>query len=264
MLEIIPAIDIRNGRCVRLPQGRFDQETVYSDDPVEVARRWEAEGAPRLHIVDLDGARAGSPQNLAIVEKIAAAIRVPVQLGGGIRSLEIARSALDEGVGRVIIGTSAALDAAIAEEIFRSLGEQAIVGIDARDGYVAVRGWEEITTEKAVDFAKRMVSLGAVRIIYTDISRDGMLRGVNLPAMVEMTQAVSVPVIASGGVTTVQDIKDLVSANLPRLEGVITGKALYTGSLSLADALAAAGKGERNPLSLEGEGLGEGESSANS
>jgi phosphoribosylformimino-5-aminoimidazole carboxamide ribotide isomerase len=240
MLEIIPAIDMKEGRCVRLLQGRFDQETVYSNDPVEVARKWEAEGAPRIHLVDLDGARSGVSQNLAVVEKIAAAVRVPLQLGGGIRSLAVAMSVIEVGVGRVIIGTSAALDNTIAEEIFSSLGEQAILGVDARDGYVAVKGWEEVTSEKAIEFARRMVALGAARIIYTDISRDGMLQGVNLAAMAEMTRAVPIPVIASGGVTTVQDIKDLVSANLPGLEGVITGKALYSGSLTLAEALAVA------------------------
>ena len=241
-MEIIPAIDMKEGRCVRLLQGRFDQETVYSNDPVEVARKWEAEGAPRIHLVDLDGARSGAPQNLAVVEKIAAAVRVPLQLGGGIRSLALARSVIGAGVGRVIIGTSAALDSALAEEMFGALGEKAILGVDARDGYVAVKGWEEVTNEKAIEFAKRMVALGAARIIYTDISRDGMLQGVNLPAMTEMTKAVPVPVIASGGVTTVKDIKDLVGANLPGLEGVITGKALYTGSLTLAEALSAASR----------------------
>jgi phosphoribosylformimino-5-aminoimidazole carboxamide ribotide isomerase len=239
-MEIIPAIDMKEGRCVRLLQGRFDQETVYSNDPVEVARKWEAEGAPRIHLVDLDGARSGAPQNLAVVEKIAAAVRVPLQLGGGIRSLTVARMVIEAGVGRVIIGTSAALDSAIAEEIFGALGDQAILGVDARDGYVAIKGWEEVTNEKAIEFAQRMVALGAARIIYTDISRDGMLQGVNLPAMAEMTKAVPVPVIASGGVTTVQDIKDLVGVNLPGLEGVITGKALYSGSLTLAEALDAA------------------------
>lgn len=240
MLEIIPAIDMKEGRCVRLLQGRFDQETVYSNDPVEVARRWEAEGASRIHLVDLDGARSGVSQNLPVVEKIAAAVSIPLQLGGGIRSLATAKSVIAAGVERVIIGTSAALDNTIAAEIFGALGDQAILGVDARDGYVAVKGWEEVTTEKAIEFAQRMVTLGAARIIYTDISRDGMLQGVNLPAMAQMTKAVPVPVIASGGVTTVKDIKDLVAANLPGLEGVITGKALYSGSLTLAEALAAA------------------------
>lgn len=239
-MEIIPAIDIRGGRCVRLLQGKFDQETVYAADPVEVARRWESEGARRIHVVDLDGARSGAPQNLSIVEKIAAAVSVPLQLGGGIRSLAVAQSALAAGVQRVIIGTSAALDNSIAEDIFGSLGDSSIVGIDAREGYVAIRGWEEITSERAYDFAKRMVGLGAARIIFTDISRDGMLQGVNLKAMAEMVDSVTVPVIASGGVTKVQDIADLVSLNLPRLEGVITGKALYSGSLTLAEAIAAA------------------------
>ncbi|MDO8682798.1 MAG: 1-(5-phosphoribosyl)-5-[(5-phosphoribosylamino)methylideneamino]imidazole-4-carboxamide isomerase [Armatimonadota bacterium] len=242
-MEIIPAIDIKEGRCVRLLQGKFDQETVYSNDPVEMAKRWESEGAPRIHVVDLDGARSGVPQNLAIVEKIAANVHIPLQLGGGIRNLSVAKSALEVGVQRVIIGTSAALDTALAEDMFGALGEQAILGVDAKDGYVAVKGWEQTTTEKAIDFAKRMTGLGARRIIYTDISRDGMLQGVNLQAMADMTNAVTVPVIASGGVTNVKDIRDLMSLSLPRLEGVIIGKALYSGSITLADALAAA-----NPL----------------
>ena len=239
-MEVIPAIDLRDGRCVRLLQGKFDQETVYSNDPVEVARRWEAEGAPRIHVVDLDGARAGAPQNLAIVAKIAAAVRIPIQMGGGVRSLEIAHTVLGAGVQRVIIGTSAALDPTIALEVFGSLGDRSILGVDARDGFVAVRGWEEVTGEKAIDFAGRMVALGAPRVIYTDISRDGMLQGVNVGAVADMVEAAGVPVIASGGVTTLHDIEALVSLNLPGLEGVITGKALYAGSLTLAEALAAA------------------------
>ena len=238
-MEIIPAVDIKGGRCVRLLQGRFDKETVYSEDPVEMARRWEAGGAPRLHVVDLDGARTGEPQNLPVVERIAKAVKIPIQAGGGIRSLAAANLALDAGAQRVVIGTSAALDSDLATEILRALGDRAILGIDARDGYVAVRGWAEVTGEKATDFAKRMASLGAVRIIFTDISKDGMLQGMSLDAIAEIADAVSLPVIASGGVTSIDDIKAVVALNRSNIEGVITGKALYAGALTLADALAA-------------------------
>ena len=239
-MEIIPAIDIRGGRCVRLLQGRFDKETVYSEDPVEMARRWEAGGAPRLHVVDLDGARTGEPHNIKVVEQIAKAVSIPIQVGGGIRSPAAAKLALEAGAQRVVIGTSAALHSELAFKMLDALRDSAIVGIDARDGYVAVHGWAEVTGEKAVDFAKRMVSFGAARIIFTDISKDGMLQGVSLSAVAEMADAVTLPIIASGGVTTVDDINALVALNRPNVEGVITGKALYAGTLTLSDALAAA------------------------
>lgn len=237
ILEILPAIDIRGGKCVRLLQGDFARETVYGEDPVEMARRWQAEGATRLHVVDLDGAREGRPQILPILERICAALGIPVQVGGGIRSLESARQALDAGVARVILGTAAALDAGLAGQVFAALGEQAVLGLDARDGIVAIHGWREVTGEPAGDFALRMKALGARRIIYTDISRDGMLEGVNAAACADLAALTGLPVIASGGVSTVADIRRLRA--LPGIEGAIIGKALYTGALSLADALQA-------------------------
>ncbi|MHB1190765.1 MAG: 1-(5-phosphoribosyl)-5-[(5-phosphoribosylamino)methylideneamino]imidazole-4-carboxamide isomerase [Armatimonadota bacterium] len=235
-MQIIPAVDIRGGRCVRLLQGRFEDETVFADDPVEMARRWESLGAERLHVVDLDGAKTGRPGNTETVRCIVEALGIPVQLGGGIRTVETAREMLDLGVERVIVGTSAALDRDLAARFF-ALGERVILGLDAKDGRVAIHGWQETTEDLAVDFAREMEALGARRIIHTDIDTDGMLSGVNLAAMRGMLEAVGIPVIASGGVTNLDDIRSLAGIGV---EGVITGKAIYTGSLDLAEAIAAA------------------------
>lgn len=239
-MEIIPAIDIISGRCVRLVQGKFDQETVFSDSPVEIAKQWESQGAKRLHVVDLDGARTGHPQNLKVLRSIVQTISIPVQVGGGIRTIETARRVLKTGVERVIIGTSAALDSDAAKEMFAQLGEQAVLGIDALNGYVAVRGWQARTEERAIDFARRMQAVGAKRIIFTDISRDGMLSGVNVHAVERIINAVELPVIASGGVGSLDDIKRLAPLAGKGLEGVILGKALYTGAVSLPKAITAA------------------------
>jgi phosphoribosylformimino-5-aminoimidazole carboxamide ribotide isomerase len=238
-LQVIPAIDIINGRCVRLVRGDYDQETVYSDNPVEMALKWQEQGASRLHIVDLDGARMGAPHNIKTVQKIAEALTIPVQLGGGIRTLEKAKRVIDAGVDRVIVGTSVALDNDLADEMFGYLGETAILDVAALNGYVAVRGWQARTEERAVDFAKRMLDYGAKRIIFTDIDRDGMLQGVNTYAIERMLREVNVPVIASGGVGSIEDIKRLAALEESGLEGVILGKALYTGAVELTDALAA-------------------------
>ncbi|MCL6519070.1 MAG: 1-(5-phosphoribosyl)-5-[(5-phosphoribosylamino)methylideneamino]imidazole-4-carboxamide isomerase [Armatimonadetes bacterium] len=237
---IIPAVDIRNGKCVRLLQGDFNRETVFADDPIAMAEHWASLGAERVHVVDLDGARTGSPQNVEVVARIVRTLKIPVQLGGGIRTFEIAREMLDLGLDRIIIGTTAALDSSLAEEMFRKLGERAILGLDARNGYVATHGWQGSTNLKAVEFARHMESLGARRIIYTDIKRDGMLEGVNITAMEEMARAVSIPVIASGGVSNIADIKQLKSLESIGIEGVVVGKALYTGAIDLREAIAAA------------------------
>ena len=234
-MEIIPAIDIRGGKCVRLLQGDYDRETVYGDDPPAMARRWQEEGATRLHVVDLDGAREGQPRILPILERICAAVSMPVQVGGGIRSLESAQAALAAGVSRVILGTAAALDADLAAALFGALGEHAILGLDARDGVVAVNGWREVTGEPAVAYALHMKAVGARRIIYTDISRDGMLQGVNAEGCAHLAEQTGLPVVASGGVSTLEDIRRLRA--LPGIEGAIVGKALYTGALSLPDAM---------------------------
>jgi len=237
---ILPAVDMLGGKCVRLSQGRFDQVTVYFDDPAEPARRWVEEGARILHLVDLEGSRVGAPVETEAIRRIRAAVDVPLELGGGVRNLETARQILGLGVDRVIIGTSAALDRSLAEVIFGELGDRAVLGVDARDGFVAVKGWEETTQREAVEFAVEMQSLGARRVIYTDISRDGMLKGVNLSAMRRMAESLEIPVIASGGVSSLSDIEALRGLESVGVEGAILGKALYTGNISLAEALAAA------------------------
>lgn len=238
-MQIIPAVDIRGGRCVRLLQGRFDQETVFADDPVEAAVHWASLGAERLHVVDLDGARTGRPQNVDAIARIVGALDIPVQVGGGIRTAEAARLMLDLGVDRVVIGTSAVLDRDLARTMFETFGQQVALGLDARDGLVATHGWQEVSDLKAVEFAREMERLGARRIIHTDIGRDGMLEGVNLVAMEELAKAVQIPVIASGGVTSIDDIRDLKKLEPLGVEAVIVGKALYAGSLDLEEAIAA-------------------------
>jgi phosphoribosylformimino-5-aminoimidazole carboxamide ribotide isomerase len=236
-LEIIPAIDIKDGRCVRLTQGRFDDVTVYSDDPVEAALRWRDLGATRVHAVDLDGARTGQPVNLPVIHRLAAAAGIPVQMGGGMRSLEAVRSALNAGVSRVIIGTSAALEPGFAESAFAQFGGAVVLGVDARDGRVAVHGWETVLDLDAVAFARQMQELGAPRVIFTDISRDGMLMGLNAESLRRMVQALRIPVVASGGVTTVEDVRAAKEAGA---EAAILGKALYAGFITLQEAMEAA------------------------
>lgn len=240
-MQIIPAIDIRGGKCVRLIQGKFDQETVFADDPVQMARHWQSLGAQRLHVVDLDGAKTGQPLNTKVIARIVDALDIPVQLGGGIRTVETAKLMLDLGVERVIVGTSAVLDKALAQAMFDAFGDQVILGLDASDGFVATHGWQEVTDIPAVDFAREMESMGAERIIHTDIGRDGMLVGVNLEAMEKMARAVSIPIVASGGVTNIDDIRNLKKIQRLGIEGVITGKAIYTGSIDLREAIALAG-----------------------
>lgn len=237
-MEVIPAIDIKDGRCVRLLQGRFDQVTVYSDDPVEVARRWRDQGARWLHVVDLDGARSGVSTNLGLIRRIAGESGLRVQVGGGMRTLESARAVLDVGVHRVIIGTTAALDEDAAARIFGELGGQAVLGVDAKDGKVAVHGWEQVLDLDAVQFAVRMQELGARRVVFTDVGRDGTLSGVNTERLREMVSALSIPVIASGGVKTVDDVR---AAREAGAEAVIIGKALYAGTIALQEAMEAGG-----------------------
>ena len=241
-MEIIPAVDLKDGRAVRLTQGRFDDAIVYSSDPVGCALRWRDEGATRLHVVDLDGARTGSPsaEHVAIAGEIARRTDLPVQFGGGVRAAEAVERLLNAGVERVVLGTTAALDAESTSAILARFASRIVVGIDARDGKVAVRGWQERLDLSAVELACRMADAGAQRIVFTDIGRDGMLSGVNLDALRAVLRAVEVPVIASGGVSTVDDVRALRALGEPRLEGAIVGKALYAGALSLRDAIAAA------------------------
>jgi phosphoribosylformimino-5-aminoimidazole carboxamide ribotide isomerase len=241
-MQVIPAIDLRGGKCVRLTQGQFNQMETYSEDPVKYALRWQQEGATRIHIVDLDGAKAGMPQpaNLDVIRQILRKIQIPIQLGGGIRNEVVADRMLRLGVDRVILGTSAAQNDQVAQGAIDQFGDKVIIGIDAKDGFVAVSGWQERLDESAVSFARRIVGMGARRIIFTDIARDGMLQGVNTAALQEMLNAVQVPIIASGGVGTLEDIRTLRSLGVSNLEGVIVGKALYAGTVKLPEAIAAA------------------------
>jgi phosphoribosylformimino-5-aminoimidazole carboxamide ribotide isomerase len=236
VFELIPAIDLRGGRAVRLFQGDYDRETVFSDDPVAIARRWEAEGATRLHVVDLDGARSGEPTNRPVIEQILDAVTIPVQVSGGLRDAEAVERVLAAGAARAILGT-VLTDSQVARPLLEQFGDRVIAGIDARDGRVAVRGWRETLELDAVELAQELAAAGARRVIFTDIGRDATLTGPNLEAMRRMAEAVPIPVIASGGVGRIEDVREL--ASLGCLEGVIVGRALYTGALSLPEALAA-------------------------
>jgi phosphoribosylformimino-5-aminoimidazole carboxamide ribotide isomerase len=236
--ELIPAIDIRGGKCVRLLQGDYSRETVFGEDPVEMARRWEGEGGTRLHVVDLDAARSGQPENLHIVERIAAALSIPVQMGGGVRSAEAVRRVLDAGVQRAIVGTTAAADPDTARELFAEFGERLILGLDARDGRVAVSGWEQTTSWQALDLAREMAAAGARRIIFTDIATDGMGTGPSLESTRSLAEAIEIPVIASGGVGAPEHVLAVSELESAGVEGVIVGKALYTGAVRLPASLA--------------------------
>jgi len=233
-IEIIPAVDIRGGRCVRLYQGDYDQETIFSDDPVGVALRWQSMGAPRLHIVDLDGAATGEPVNMDVIAEIAAAALIPVQLGGGIRKMSVIKKLLSAGVDRVILGTAAAEEPGLIEEACQSFGQSIVVSIDARDGRLATHGWKKDTDIEAAEFARSMAKLGVKRFIYTDIGRDGTLTEPNFSAVYGMISSIQRPVIASGGVTSLNHLKML---KLLGAEGAIIGRALYTRDIRLKQAL---------------------------
>jgi phosphoribosylformimino-5-aminoimidazole carboxamide ribotide isomerase len=235
-MEIIPAIDLRNGKCVRLYQGDHKRETIFSDKPVEVALRWQSEAARRLHLIDLDGAAKGELCNLEAIEDIIAAIDIPVQVGGGIRSLETIEQLLKIGVERTILGTVAVEKPNLVQEACRKFGEQIIVSIDARDRLVATRGWLQESQVAASQLAKQMVNLGVKRFIYTDITRDGTLTRPNFEAVAELLSQVSVPIIAAGGISSVYHLTRLAELGV---EGAIVGKAMYTGDIKLADAFKA-------------------------
>jgi phosphoribosylformimino-5-aminoimidazole carboxamide ribotide isomerase len=237
---IFPAIDIRGGKCVRLTEGRFDAETVFADNPVDMALRWAAEGGEYLHVVDLDGALAGKPVNLDIIKAIVTAVAVPVQVGGGIRTLENAAELLDAGVARVILGSVAVKQPELVKRACQQYGDKIVVGIDAKDGQAAVEGWGVSGGVDAEELAARMADAGVARIIYTDISRDGMLSGVNVAATRSLAKAAGIPVIASGGVSSLADIIAVRDAQQDGVEGVIVGKAIYTGALALPEAVKAA------------------------
>ncbi|MGH7173389.1 MAG: 1-(5-phosphoribosyl)-5-[(5-phosphoribosylamino)methylideneamino]imidazole-4-carboxamide isomerase [Gemmataceae bacterium] len=234
---ILPAIDLRGGQCVRLRQGDYAQETVFGDDPAAMARHWVEQGASYLHLVDLDGARQGHPVNGDSVRRIVQCAGVPCQLGGGLRSEEHITEALGWGVERVILGTRALLDPAWCERVCRRFPGRVCLGIDARQGRVAIQGWERDSEQSALDLARRCAAWPLAAIIYTDISRDGMLEGPNVEATAELASAVSVPVIASGGVTTLEDVARLADR---KLAGCIIGRALYEGRIELGAAIARA------------------------
>ena len=241
---VIPAIDLREGRCVRLHQGRSDRETVFSDDPVAVARGWKDLGAERLHVVDLDGAFAGEPKQSALVARIVAAVApVPVELGGGLRDLRAVESALETGVQWAVVGTRAALDRAFLSEVCRRHPGRIIVAVDARGTRVAIKGWTEVVDETVAEVGARARNAGAAALLYTDVSRDGTETGPNLEETESLARRVAMPVLASGGVGRVEDLKRL--AAIPGVVGAVVGRALYTGAIDLREASAAAGAGAR-------------------
>lgn len=235
---VIPAIDLKQGQCVRLEQGLMEKDTVYGHDPAAQALIWQQQGGELLHIVDLDGAFAGVPRNKAAIEAIVQAIDIPTELGGGIRDLATIEAYLALGIDRVILGTVAKENPELVKEACRLFPGKIVVGIDAKGGLVAVRGWAEVTEKNATTMAREMEGFGVSAIIYTDIARDGMLQGPNLEATQALAEAISIPVIASGGVSSLQDIENLMAIEASGVVGVITGKAIYTGALDLRAAVA--------------------------
>jgi phosphoribosylformimino-5-aminoimidazole carboxamide ribotide isomerase len=243
---VIPAIDLKDGKCVRLRQGDMSDATVFSEDPVAMARHWVAQGARRLHIVDLNGARSGRPVNEAVIRKMIAAVGddIPVQLGGGIRDLDTIERYIDDGVAYVVIGTAAVKSPGFLQDACTAFGGHVIVSLDARDGKVATDGWSKLTGHDVLDLARKFEGYGVEAVIYTDIGRDGMMTGVNIEATVELARAVKIPVIASGGVSGMADIERLCAVEPEGIEAAILGRSLYEGAIdfqtaqSRADALA--------------------------
>lgn len=242
-MDVIPAIDLLEGRCVRLFQGDYEKSQVFNENPVEVARGWKAEGATRLHLVDLDGAKAGKPENWQAIQAIVEAVDLPIQVGGGLRNADRVSALFDLGVQYAILGTAAVENPDLVGQLSNQFPNRIIVGIDARDGKVATKGWLETSEVIAVDLAKRMQDQGAAAIVYTDIKRDGTMKGPNLEALRELATAIETPVIASGGVSSVSDLLSLLGLVPSGVSGVIVGKALYTGDVSLKDAIRAVGPG---------------------
>ena len=241
---IIPAIDLKDGRCVRLQQGVMDSATVFSEDPVAMARQWAAQGARRLHIVDLNGAVAGKPKNEKVIREMIAAVgdTVPIQIGGGIRDLDTIESYIDAGVGYVIIGTAAVKNPGFLHDACYAFPGHIIVGLDAKDGKVAVEGWSKMTGHDVVDLGKKFEDYGVEALIYTDIGRDGMLTGVNIEATLKLAQAIRIPIIASGGLSSVKDVQAVCKLVPEGIVGAIAGRALYEGKLDFKKAQAAADK----------------------
>jgi phosphoribosylformimino-5-aminoimidazole carboxamide ribotide isomerase len=238
---IYPAIDIKDGRCVRLMQGKEDQVTIYDEDPVAVALKWQKEGAEFIHVVDLDGAFQGKPKNAAVVTKIVQALDVPVQFGGGIRTIEAIKELIESGVGQVILGTIAVTEPTIFARALEMFDDRIVVGLDGRHGNIAVEGWTQDTGEDIIATGRRLADLGVHRVIFTDISRDGMQIGPNLEATQGLAKASGIPVTASGGVGGLEDIRALKELESDGVEGVIVGKALYERNFTLREAIEAAG-----------------------
>ncbi len=238
-MQIIPAIDLKEGKCVRLRQGKMDDSTVFSESPVEVASQWVAQGAKRIHLVDLDGAFAGEPVNAHIVHAIAEKHPdVVLQIGGGVRNRETIATYIDAGVKFVIIGTRAVNEPTFVGKVAAEFSENIIVGLDAKDGMVATDGWAKVSDVNVIDLAKQFQGDGVQSIIYTEIARDGMMQGVNIEATQKLAEAIDIPVIASGGVTNMDDVKQLLTIEQSGVEGVITGRAIYEGTLNFAEAQA--------------------------
>lgn len=234
---IIPAIDLKDGKCVRLRQGRMEDETIFSDDPVAVAAQWVEQGARRLHIVDLNGAFAGEPVNAGVVHEIAEAFPdLPIQIGGGIRDEETIQTYLNAGVQYVIVGTKAVNAPHFVNDICMEFPGHIIVGLDAKDGKVAIDGWSKLSKHDVIDMAKHFENDGVAAIVYTDIGRDGMMTGVNVESTVKLAQAVNIPIIASGGITNIEDVKALCTVESEGITGAITGRAIYEGTLDFAEA----------------------------
>lgn len=240
---VIPAIDIKNGKCVRLLQGRMDAETVFSDDPAAMGARWEAEGAKLIHVVDLDGAVGKRPVNLETIRKIMDRVHVPIQVGGGIRDIETIRMYMEQGVSRVVIGTEAMKNPDLVKTACREFPGRIVVGIDAKGGKVAIEGWTQTTGVTAVDLARQFEGCGVAAINFTDIERDGMRTGPNLKETENLARSITIPVVASGGVSSIQDIIHLAPLASAGVVGVITGRALYDGSLDLKEAMAVLDQG---------------------
>ncbi len=233
---LIPAIDLKDGKCVRLRQGRMDEETVFSDDPEAMAGRWVAAGARRLHIVDLNGAFAGEPKNAGVIQAIAEAYPdLPIQVGGGIRDEDTIQAYLDAGVQYVIIGTKAVTANHFVSDACAEFPGHIVVGLDARDGKVAVDGWSKLSNHDAIDMAQKFQEAGVEAIVYTDISRDGMMTGVNIEATVQLAQSINIPVIAAGGISTIEDVRNLCEVAEEGIIGAITGRAIYEGTLDFAE-----------------------------
>jgi len=240
---VIPAIDIRGGNCVRLVQGKLEQETIFSKDPVFVAKLWQAQGAKRIHIVDLDGAFSGVIQNLELIVKIVKSIKIPIEVGGGIRDINTIKRVLSSGVAEVILGTSAIYDTDTVKKALKKFGRRIIISIDSTGGKAAIGGWKEITAVRSAILAKRVEGMGVKKIIFTDIKKDGMLKGPNVKGIKAFAEKVKIPVIACGGISTLDDVKRIKELEEYGISGMIIGKALYTGDIKLQEAMEIAEKG---------------------